>query len=119
MDALVVKYSDKLSYTILGSADELFGIATLIINNGSFVESGFDVGLTILAKRLGTTSFVFSEIKEVLFGEIAEFTKKMEARFDENDEGCEYNELLSKKFDELYFDEDSLSDWTRFFPVGK
>jgi hypothetical protein len=118
MDALVVKYSDKLSYTILGSADELFGIVTLIINNGSFVESGFDLGLTILAKRLGTTSFVFSEIKDFLSGEIAEFTKKMESRFDEN-ENCEYNEFISKKFDELDFDQDSLDHWTKFFAVDE
>ena len=79
MNVLVVK-NDVVTFRILGSAEELNEVIMLLSTTSNHVSLGFELGLTILARRLGTNEMMFDQIKDALFKEIQDFVKRLTGR---------------------------------------
>jgi hypothetical protein len=105
MNTLVVKYDDVTTFKILGAAEELLEVVVLLSQTSIRVEFGFKLGLTILAKRTKKTSFVFDEIKDVLFGEIQDFVKRQT-----NTDCAEFDKWSKSNFN-TNFDEVAIEEW--------
>jgi hypothetical protein len=105
MNTLVVKY-DANTFKILGSAEELMEVVMLLSTSSYHVELGFELGLTILARRLGTNELVLDQIKNTLFGEIQDFVNKQASR-----DCAEFNQWSKSNFN-ANFDEVGIREWT-------
>jgi hypothetical protein len=109
MDTLVVKIG-TITFELEGSRAELIELIELLSSTSFRVECGFEAGLTILAKRFGTYSYVLADIKNVLLGEMFGIQKNLNDT--DNEEWIEWSE---KGFDKIDFNQE-VEAWTERLP---